>query len=174
MTVNGEQCRFFHFIGFDPNEISAISKHQNRFTIDRLGSLAGLFECYRDLLWSNGYRETRQWPYAFDCFSNDVKIPDVARVMYRALGHNCRRFGDPFSAEEPHGFLRWLEEPVEAEREPGMVITRLWYEIYHGRPDLQRAYPDVLGWDQRAFSRGFRKAGEESTESMNGLGKERA
>ena len=151
LTVNGEPCRFFHFSGFDPNEISTISKHQNRFTIDRIGSLAGLFEYYRDLLWSNGYRETRQWPYAFDCFSNDMRIPDVVRAMYRALGQNCGRFGDPFSADGPHSFFRWLQERVDGEREPGRVITRLWYEIYQGRPDLQRAYPDVLGRDREGF-----------------------
>ena len=151
LTVNGEPCRFFHFSGFDPNEISAISKHQNRLTIDRVGSLAGLFEYYRDLLWSNGYRDTRQWPYAFGCFSNGMTIPDVARVMYRALGQDCGRFGDPFSAEGPHTFFTWLQESVDGEREPGRAITRLWYEIYLGRPDLQRAYPDVLGRDREDF-----------------------
>ena len=151
LTVNGEPCRFFHFSGFDPNEISAISKHQNRLTIDRVGSLAGLFEYYRDLLWSNGYRDTRQWPYAFGCFSNGMTIPDVARVMYRALGQDCGRFGDPFSAEGPHTFFTWLQEGVDGEREPGRAITRLWYEIYLGRPDLQRAYPDVLGRDREDF-----------------------
>ena len=151
LTVNGEPCHFFHFSGFDPNEISTISKHQNRFTIDRVGSLAGLFEYYRDLLWSNGYRDTKQWPYAFGCFSNDMRIPDVARVMYRALGQSSSRFGDPFSAEGPHSFFRWLQERVDGEREAGRVITRLWYEIYHERPDLQRAYPDVLGRDREGF-----------------------
>ena len=71
--------------------------------------------------------------------------------MYHALGQDCRRFGDPFSADGPHSFYRWLQEAVDGDREPGRVVTRLWYEIYHGRPDLQRAYPDVLGWDREGL-----------------------
>jgi glycosyltransferase involved in cell wall biosynthesis len=30
-------------------------------------------------------------------------------------------------------------------------VTRLWYEIYRQRTDVQRAYPDVLGKDRLAF-----------------------
>ena len=37
ITVNGEPGYFFHFSGFDPLNISLISKHQNRFTLEDLG-----------------------------------------------------------------------------------------------------------------------------------------
>lgn len=35
--VNGEPLIFFHFSGLNPNNISAISKYQNRYTINDLG-----------------------------------------------------------------------------------------------------------------------------------------
>jgi hypothetical protein len=34
---------------------------------------------------------------------------------------------------------------------PPDVITRLWHAVYRGRPDLQRAFPDVFGADAAAF-----------------------
>jgi hypothetical protein len=36
------------------------------------------------------------------------------------------------------------------EVSPG-AISRLWHAVYHGRADLQRAFPDVLGADGDAF-----------------------
>ena len=30
-------------------------------------------------------------------------------------------------------------------------LTRLWNGVYHGRLDLQEAFPDVFGADNRAF-----------------------
>ena len=156
LTVNGESCRFFHFSGFDPNDISTISKHQNRFTIDRVGSLAGLFEYYRDLLWSNGYRETRQWPYAFGCFSNGIAIPDVARAMYRALGQDCRRFGDPFSAEGPIASLRGSRKEWTASGSLGGSSPVCGTRSTLGDPISNALIRTSLVGIGRAFSRGFR------------------
>ena len=43
-----------------------------------------LFEQYRDLLQPMA-AETK-WPYAFGFFDNGARIPDIARLMYHALG----------------------------------------------------------------------------------------
>ena len=74
-----------------------VSKHQNRFTLDDLGAAARLFEQYRDLLLNNGHEQAKNWPYAFGYFDNGAKIPDIARLMYHALGAERKKFGNPFS-----------------------------------------------------------------------------
>jgi hypothetical protein len=149
IRVNGDPCYFFHFSGFDPLNISMVSKHQNRFTLDDLGQAARLFERYRDLLLANGHEQAKKWPYAFGCFDNGVKIPDIARLMYHALGAERKKFGNPFSTTSAQSFFNWLQKP--ASRDSGETITRLWYEIYHKRPEVQQLLPDVFGKHREAF-----------------------
>src|SRR4029450_9537327 len=110
MKVNGEPGYFFHFSGFDPLNISMVSKHQNRFTLDDLGQAARLFEQYRDLLLANGHEQAKNWPYAFGYFDNGAKIHDIARLMYHALGVERKKFGNPFSASSAQSFFSWLYE----------------------------------------------------------------
>lgn len=150
--VNGEPCYFFHFSGFNPDDMRPVSKHQNRFTFDKLGlDVQRLFKRYSELLLSAGYRQAIEWPYAFATFDNAVKIPKLARTLYRQLGDSVKRFGNPFETTSPKGFFNWLNERCDGQRDPSLIITRLWYEIYQRRPDVQRAYSDVFGTHRRAF-----------------------
>jgi Glycosyl transferases group 1 len=149
IRVNGEPCYFFHFSGFDPLNISMVSKHQNRFALNDLGQAAQLFRQYRDLLMANGHEQAKKWPYAFGYFDNGTKIPDIARRMYHALGAKRKKFGNPFSTACARSFFSWLNEP--ATRRPGETITRLWYEIYYKRPDMQQAFPDIFARHREGF-----------------------
>jgi Glycosyl transferases group 1 len=149
IRVNGEPCYFFHFSGFDPLNISMVSKHQNRFTLNDLGQVTRLFEQYRDLLLTNGHEQTKNWPYAFGYFDNGAKIPDIARQMYHALGAQRKQFGNPFSTSSAPSFFNWLNEPIS--RDPGETITRLWYEIYYKLPHVRQIFPDVFGKHRKGF-----------------------
>jgi len=64
-TVNGRPLKFFHFSGFEPQNIEQISKYQNIFTLKTRKELKPLFKEYKKLLLVNGYLETKDWPYAF-------------------------------------------------------------------------------------------------------------
>lgn len=149
ISVNGRACYFFHFSGFNPDNLSIVSKHQNRFSMKRLGKAAELFRYYRDLLFHNGYQESKQWPYAFGYFSDGVTIPEVARQVYRKLGDEFQKFGDPFKAQGDDTFFHWLQQPMSHDTRP--ELTRFWYEIYQRRPDLQHAYPNALNGDKQNF-----------------------
>jgi glycosyltransferase involved in cell wall biosynthesis len=151
VTVNGEPCRFFHFSGFDLSNLSRVSKHQSRFSMASLGETATLFRRYRDLVNANGHEETRFWPYAYAAFSHGVRIPEFARLMYRELGDEGRRFGDPFDASRRGSFFEWLRAGVDGRRRSDGTVSRLWYEIYAQHLDLQRLYPDVFERDRAAF-----------------------
>ena len=109
VRVNGGLCYFFHFSGIDPEDLEPVSRHQSRFRLADLGEgTRRLFAEYGKLVMTNGYRETRKWPYAFGMFSNGIQITDFARRLYWELGEEARRFGNPFEAERPDSFFGWL------------------------------------------------------------------
>jgi hypothetical protein len=116
-----------------------------------LGEAARLFDRYRDELLAAGYEQTKRWPYAWERFDNGVVIPPVVRTIYLELGESVEAFGDPFRAEAPGSFFRWLGEPVDRQASEGGSVSRLWAEIHRRRPDLQQAFPDLLGADRQAF-----------------------
>lgn len=84
-------------------------------------------------------------------FDNGVRIPEVARAVYLALGEEADRFGDPVSTASSGSFFSWLHESVERQPKSGSKITRFWLKVYERRPDLQREFPDVRGRHRDAF-----------------------
>lgn len=147
--VNNKPLYFYHFSGFDPENIEQISKHQNRFALKDVPELKPLFEYYRELVLSSGYVESRTWSFAYGQFDNGVRIPDIARNMYRSLGAKASIFGNPFNTSSPDSFFAWLNSPIDGKST--MPISRLWYEIYKSRVDLINAFPDVLESNRAAF-----------------------
>ncbi len=180
VRVNNQPCYFFHFSGFDPLNISTISKHQDRFGIDDVGAARRLFESYRDLLLANQYRESRRWPYAFDRFGDGTIISDSARSMYRALGSNGTEIQNPFFRDSISGLLgpyrrklwrhqlyREFLSPLERSLKPLLKKTlgrnqHLWNKLKHIRRTLLDAGPPIAaGRHQRiGFSQLSRDPGK--------------
>ena len=164
ITVDGEPCRLMHFSGFDPGRPETVTRHSSRLEMATIGSAAQVFRRYAGLLEAAGYRETKNWPYAYGCFDNGVTIPDVARQIYRNL-KDAGRFGDPFRASCLGSFYDWLNESAVGHDEPSAsgfarssesgalkgAITRLWQAVYDRRPDVRQAFPDLHGADRAAF-----------------------
>jgi hypothetical protein len=144
-------CRFFHFSGFEPERPRCVTRYSSRLTLETVGPAAALFTRYADLLRGAGHFECRDWPYAFGAFDNGVPIPDVARRLYQTMNGEVDQFGDPFVASGSRSFFRWLNEPVEGRSGSSGAVTRLWHAVYRGRPDLQRAFPDIFTADHGAF-----------------------
>ncbi|MFX1237850.1 MAG: hypothetical protein ACFE8P_09040, partial [Promethearchaeota archaeon] len=93
ILVNGKLLKFFHFSGFDLNDIEAISKYQSRYKLTNFPELRALFELYKKLLVENGYKTVYKWPYSYNFYDNGSKIPDQARRFYWSLGDNAKKFG---------------------------------------------------------------------------------
>jgi len=148
--VNDETMYFFHFSGFDPENIEQVSKHQNRFTLDKLPNLKPLFEMYRDLLLANGYSQVKKWPCSFDYFDNGVRLPETAKKIFYELGNDADVFGNPYSTSNEKSFFNWLRGSLEDKSER-IPIARFWLGLYKLRHDIQRAYPDVLGENREGF-----------------------
>jgi len=143
------RTRFFHFSGFEPEHPQTLTRYSNRLTMETVGpETAALFARYVERLRDEGYFEYRARTYGFGAFDNGVPIPDVARRLYLEANGGPDRFGDPFAADGPGSYFRWLNEPVEGS---SGTMTRLWHAVYRRRVDLQRAFPDVFGADGDAF-----------------------
>ena len=106
--VNGGPCYFFHFSGFNPEDMSAVSKHQDRFNMRQLGDTKLMFLKYRKLVMAHGWKETKNWPYTYDFFENGSLIPDSARRFYWSLGQDVERLGNPFT---------WMNEEATEDSE---------------------------------------------------------
>lgn len=153
LTMHGRSAGFFHFSGLNPRNIEQVSMHQTRYTLNDLPHLRPLFEHYRDRLYDEGYPTSSRWPYAYSRFDNGATIPVAARTLYRSLGQEALRFGDPFKTAGSHSFFSWLNQPVgktpaDTQQEN---ISRLHREIYQCNPDLRQRFPDGLGVDRSAL-----------------------
>ncbi|OHE56487.1 MAG: hypothetical protein A2Z47_04185 [Thermodesulfovibrio sp. RBG_19FT_COMBO_42_12] len=146
--VNDQPSYFLHFSGFNPDDIRPVSKHQTRFTIDSLKDMIPVFELYRDKLMKNGWGDCKSWPYVFNCFDNGVKIPDFVRRYYLEMGEDAKKYGNPFSTQGNSTLFKWLSENIDGGFPP---VTRLMYEFYKIRQDIQQAFSDVLGRDRERF-----------------------
>jgi len=107
ILVNGEPLKFFHFSGFNPDNIEAISQYQNRYTLADFSALRYLLSAYKTLLMQNGYKEIHAWPYSHNFFDNGIAIPLRARRIYWSLGNANKRFGNPFETNKKNAFEKY-------------------------------------------------------------------
>lgn len=125
LSVKGVPLRFFHFSGFDPLNPDSVSKHQNRHVLPPGGPLRILFDAYRLSLVRAGHLAYMRERYDYECFDNGVRIPAVARRLYRQHESGCSH-GDPFATDSTGSFFNWLNQPLA----PGSRVTRLFEAIH--------------------------------------------
>jgi glycosyltransferase involved in cell wall biosynthesis len=152
-TVNGRPLAFFHFSGIQIEDLGRVSKHQSRFTLDDLPAVRELYVDYRERLLAAGYAAAIDWPYAFARFDNGVRIPDAARALYRSLGPDRERFGDPFASAGEGSFFAWLRGPARRVAAGEPHLSRLLDYLSRYRDDLVRQFPDAHGRDLARFAR---------------------
>ncbi|RAU82991.1 glycosyltransferase family protein [Pontibacter arcticus] len=95
---------FFHFAGFDPNNLTYVHKYHPAFTLEDFPDLKPLMNLYRNSVLANGFEETIKWPYTFAHFDNGKKINNFQRRLYRSLTEEGLKFTDPFSTSHDSFF----------------------------------------------------------------------
>jgi len=137
-TANGSQLVFVHFSGVVLSDPQGFSKHQNRFRAADIGGLRPLYDRYLELLQENGHLQHERKPYVYGRFSDGEKIMPVMRRVYRRLFD--------LRCEHP------LRHPLQMDRDlfnqpseelnavDALPVSRLMYEIWCMRPDLQEAF----------------------------------
>jgi hypothetical protein len=92
--VNGKHpLVFFHFSGFDMENLDIISRYQNRFHLEEREDLRELFVEYKNKLIGNGFFNFIKYEYKYKRYSNGEAIGKLARRMYPSVRE---RFPEPF------------------------------------------------------------------------------
>lgn len=157
--VNGSPLTFFHFSGFDPTNLTPISRHQDRYTVDEVPLLRPLCEDYRDRLLRHGFVQASSWPNAYNAFAGGVRIPDLSRRLWRESHDRQARWPNPVEGTGPDSFMAWLNAAADGFAGSGPLITNLSAAFHRARPDLQRAFPEPRGDDRLGFACWFAAQG---------------
>lgn len=152
LMLHRQPVIFYNFSGVDPDRLELISNDQNRFVLSQMPNLKPLFERYRDLLMSHQYQETKNWPYAFGCYSNGSSISDLDRRKLMELGQSALRYGNPFTVDGEHSFFGEHHREKKVSRVfDDLSFTNKIFQVFQSRADLQKAYPDPFGKDRLVF-----------------------
>ncbi|MGZ8291403.1 MAG: glycosyltransferase [Telluria sp.] len=98
IRVNGEPLAFFHYSGIDPQNPQPVSKHQDRHTLDTVGTVVReLFLDYCRRVVANGQETYRKLPYGYASFSDGSPVPNHVRAQFRVSpGLRKVTHGKPF------------------------------------------------------------------------------
>jgi hypothetical protein len=185
----GEPLYFVHFSGFDPERPEGISRHQNRHTLSTLGEVERtLFLDYAKDVLARGYKQCKDWPYAYGFFDNGIAISDAARRAFYESAEISDSIPNPFSDAGYQSLVQFWNDPPgdrgarrvtdlgysgpgppsTREASPERPLPRLAWSIYESRPDVQSAFPDPQAADRVRFLTWLLSAGA----AEHGIGRE--
>ncbi len=132
---NGQRLVFFHYSGLNVDDPEALSKHQDRFTLSKIGVARELVLEYAEKLRGNSSARFAGFQYAYNRFSDGRPIPDDFRIYYRSTPIIQKACGEnPFEASEVfyrtfrQEYLKWL-------------LGRVW----DSRPDVRIFFHHIPG-----------------------------
>jgi len=166
-TAAGSPLRLYHFSGFDPRAPDRLSRHAPSVPTSALGPGAAFARDYAEAVLTA--ERAGPWSTDWDRFDDGTPIPKIARALYRGLGDDVGRFGDPFRTEGDSTFLTWLMAPEEDDRDPVAFIPRLWRGVLRARADLVAEFPDPLGRDRDRLLAWTRTSGTREQEIPESL-----
>jgi hypothetical protein len=113
-TISPNEIYFFHFSGFVP-EKGTLSKHQDRFTLDNIGSYNKLFQDYAKQIsyYNNLHPEIKIYRYPYQFFNNGVEVTTQIKNIYRhvtSIGNN--KFSSLFDTKPENSFFAYLSKIV--------------------------------------------------------------
>lgn len=158
--VGDRPLRFFHFSGYDYTRPDAVSKYQNRITLEATPQLQPLLAEYQQRLTAAGHKAGSLLPWAFDWFEDGTPIPPAARRALRSVDPHGRRWPNPVATQEAGSFLEWLREPADRNQWP--PLSRIALALWDQRPDLQQAFPSPGGRDRARFAHWLSEHREEA------------
>jgi glycosyltransferase involved in cell wall biosynthesis/SAM-dependent methyltransferase len=165
--VSGSPLRFFHFSGFKPDTPHILSHHAGtkpRILLSRNPDLAQLCGEYGRRVLAHGYGRDQKVSYEFDRLPGGIAVDARMRRLFREELLEAERNGrrdvlpDPFDPNATTSFVEWLREPVGKGKKVG--VSRYAYALFSERPDLQRAFPRVLGADAPSYVEWLNKHGQ--------------
>ena len=100
-VVEGRPLLFFHFSGLAEEDLSKVSRYQNRVSAPPGSDLNRLLQDYVALVQRQPWGAYRQEPYSFGSYADGTPIGAPARRSYLMLSEADKALvGDPFCAQE--------------------------------------------------------------------------
>ncbi len=143
-TVDGRPLAFFHFSGFDPEQPSLVSRHQDRVAVEESPVLQRILGEYAAAAKREGFSVAHKWPYTFDTLGDGTRMDPVLRELFVTAYARDGLAESPFDPGGAQTFLDWLG--TQAPGAPAGV-NRLLAHLYGTRGDLKQAFPDLSGPD---------------------------
>jgi len=146
LQLDDEPLTAFNLAGFDPARPHWLSGEdtEGRVRVSDNPALAQLLDAHANELIEAGW-QTNQGPWRYRELSGGVAIDDDLRDLYAVARRMGVDLGDPFTEAGLSDLLAW----ADSESPIGGGVT--WYleRVHRRRPDLQLAYPDLVGGDAR-------------------------
>ncbi len=146
LTVTGNPVRFVHFSGYDPRRPAVLSKHaadRPRVRLSEYPVLADLCAEYAQALDAAEHSHVHTRSYRLSRLPDGTILTTSVRRMYRQALLQAER-GDgpmppnPYSA--PEEFVAW-----GFQRPAPHFLSKVEFQMWRSRTDLQVAFPDPLG-----------------------------
>jgi glycosyltransferase involved in cell wall biosynthesis len=139
-TVDGQPLVCFHFSGYSLDEPLSLSRHDGRYSLFHMPSLARLVEDYASRLRDNGADRYRRVEYGFGRFVDGTRIDPRMRRIFQEEEAFLKREADPWTAAGQEYYCEALLSPIPHR---GSMLPVLLHSIYRDRPDLQATWPDA-------------------------------
>lgn len=135
--VDGKPLVFFHFSGYDVDDIFRLSKHDGRYSVYNMPSVARILAWYTETVKSMPAYRYRATAYGYDILANGVRVTALIRGILKKYETYAPRF-DARSDEGAFALCTWLMTPLAAA---GSTLPLIAAEIYDRRPDLHHGFP---------------------------------
>jgi len=152
---NSQPLVFFHYSGLNPLKPDNFSKHQNRFSFAKLGSVKPLAQDYVDNLIQNGAKHYSNLKYDFAFFSDGILVPDALRKLYltdevlrNSMGNN------PFDRSDV------LLSPTPTHYSVAGNLIFGMYILWSQREDLKRTFNVATNEGVKGFTEWFANEGK--------------
>lgn len=129
--VDGQPLLFFHFSGLSTEDLSKVSRYQNRVSAPPGSALYQLLKSYVDAMGRQGWKVYSGEPYSFACFADGEAISPASRRNYLLLSSlDKQRLGDPFHARRQiQGIVRVSMHGTQRSYLARVRFERYWRYI---------------------------------------------
>lgn len=150
LRVDGRPARLIDFSALDPEAPDRLNGAPKRARLDAIPALVQLRRRHAGELLAAGYAHDagRHWRYA--ALRDGTPLTELMRALFLEGVKEGRLSESPFTQTGQQALYAYLNEP--AERGSAAGITRLHYEIWKLRPDVQAAFAHLDGPDGPRFA----------------------
>jgi len=159
LRVAGRPARIFDFSSLDPLAPHRESYARRDARLHSIPALVELRQRHADELLAAGYAEDSRRPWRFETLGDGAPMTAVMRKLLLEGVEEGRLIDSPFTRGGRETFYAYLSEP--AERGVAAGLSRLHYEIWKIRPDVQVAFPHLDGPDGPSFAAWLREHAHE-------------